>query len=149
MSEHRDSSDMIGGHYNRAPPRSYDICTEADYGGNSKGDSGAADLDFGDDMSSWYDFDDDMAFLYVDERASEGRARIGERVEEDGREGGEEDQRRERQAANDLVRLKRAKSTLAARKFRANRQKATEFRRDKTSVAERLLAAWTTVEPVI
>ena len=140
VSEHRDSSDMNEGKYDHAPPTPHDLYTVADCGKDFGADYGAADLDF----------DDDITVLYVDERASKGRAWIGERVEEDGKEGGEgEDKRRERQEANDLVRLKRARSTIAARKFRANRQKATEFRRDQTSVAERLLAAWTTVEPVM
>ena len=134
---------MDEGKYGRAPPIPHELYTMADCGENSGAVSTAADLDF----------DDNMVFLYVDGRASERRARIGGiggKVEEDRRERGDgEDKRRERQAANDLARLKRARSTLAARKFRANRQKATEFRRDKTSVAERLLAAWTTVEPVM
>lgn len=145
VSEHRDSSDMNEDKYIRAPRRIHEMDTVADSGGNPwgeldfevdfGGDSGAADLDF----------DDDMAVLYVDERASEGLARIGERVEEDGREGEEgEDERKEPQEANETVAVKRARNTLAARKSRA-----ADFRRDETSVADRLLAAWTTVKPVI
>ena len=183
VSEHRDSSDMNEGKYNRAPPKPHDPYTVADSGGDSEADSGAPDLDFddggensgGDSGAADLDFDDDMAFFYVDERASEGLARICERVEEDGREGGEgEDERKEPQEANDTVAVKRARNTIAARKSRAKRQKRTEsvlhpFDRtfissshqpaglctsntnciSETSVADRLLAAWTTVKPVI
>ena len=157
VSEHRDSSYMNEGKYNRAPPEPHDLYAVADCRGDSREDSGAADLDF----------DNDMSFWYGDERASEGLARVGERVEEDGREGleGEDDrkepQEAERGEAAEQVDYEEASFFKSdqlwnswSKEFSDERIKIGDMKGlanagHKASIADRLLAAWTTVKPVI
>ena len=143
VSEHRDSSDMNEGKYICATPKTHDWYTVADLG----------------------DLDLDMA-LNVDERGSEGLAKIGERVEEDGGEGGngederEEPQEAEGRAAAELVDNEEANFFNSDQSWnwwsKETPEETVELKKRKEhanagykeSVADRLLAAWTTVKPV-
>ena len=104
---------------------------------------------------------------YVDERASEGLARIGVREAEDGREGreGEKERKRKQEAeeeeaaghvddeeANSFSSNQSWNSwseTFSNETVKIDDSKEPANAAHKTSVADRLLAAWTTVKPVI
>ena len=156
MSEYRDSSDMNEGKYNRAPLKPHDCYTVADVG--------APDMDI----------DLDMA-LHVDGRGSEGLTRLGERAEEDGRERGNGKAEREESQEAEGEAAAEAEGERAAE--RVDNEEVNSFNSDqpwnwwsmeildetvklkerqehadaghKASVADRLLAAWTTVKLVI
>ena len=150
VSEYRDSSDMNEGKYICAPPMTHDWYTMADLGAPDK------------------DLDLDMA-LYVDELGSEGLARIGEKVEEDGREGRdwedtwEEDSMEEPQEAEgeepaELVDNEEANFLNSDQSWnwwsKEIPDETVELKEHanagyKESVADRLLAAWTTVKPAM
>ena len=160
VSEYRDSSDMNEGKYICASPKTHDWCTVADLGAPDMDLDTVVDLGPPD-----MDIDPDMA-LYVDERISERIPRIGERVEEDGREGGEgKDEREEPQEAEgeeaaELVDNEEANvfnsdqswnwwsKEIPDETVKVKERKEHANAGYKESVADRLLAAWTTVKPV-
>ena len=153
MSEHRDSSDMNEDNmnedkYTRAPLKPHDWYTVADLG------------------APYMELDLDMA-MYVDECGSKGLVRIGGKVGEDGREGRvgederEEPQEAEGEAAVELVDNEEANLFNSdqpwnwwSKEFLEETVKVNERQEHavvghKASVADSLLAAWTTVKPVI
>ena len=145
VSEYRDSSDMNEGKYICAPPMTHDWYTMADLGAPDK------------------DLDLDMA-LYVDELGSEGLARIGEKVEEDGSEGSDWEDIWDEPEGLDPTEMVYNEEVNFLNSDQSWNRWSTEIpdetvelkeRKDhadvgyKDSVADRLLAAWTTVKPAM
>ena len=140
VSEHRDSSHMNEGKYNRAPLKFYDIYIE----GIMAPTEGC----------------------YVNERASEGLARIGVRVAEDVREVGKwkNEKKRKQEAAEEAAEQVDDREAnpfsssqswhLWGEEFSNETVKIEDTKEPpnaghRASVADRLLAAWTTVVSVI